>query len=467
MEALMIGISGMRGTVGGTLTPIVINQMTSAFAVWLKQTQSPANGSHFRIAFGRDSRPSGLWVRDAAVAGLTASGVEVIDLDVVSTPGVALMVKHLNADAGCIATASHNPVQWNGLKFLDRQAAAMPAELANQIIALYHAKAADYARVEKLLQPQRNTETHALHVKSVLKYVDVLGISTKRYKVVLDSVNGAGCISSATLLSKLGCRLAHINDRPNGLFPHEPEPTEKNLRGLAEEVRRQKADVGFAQDPDADRLAIVDENGRYIGEEYTQALAGKLILSKKPGVVVTNLSSSRMLDDIAASCGGSVIRTAVGEANVVRAMFANNAVIGGEGNGGVIDLRIVPGRDSLVGMAYVLQLMAATGKSLSQLIAEIPRYEIVKTKFECRREDATRAVEALKQEFASEKIDTQDGIRIDWDKNPADPAATPAWVHARPSNTEPIMRIIAEAPTEQAALARVEQLQKVVKRVLG
>ncbi len=466
MDVLMVGISGMRGTTGGTLTPAVVNQMASAFAVWLKQNHKPANQSHFRIAFGRDSRPSGTWVRDAAVAAFTASGLEVVDLDVVSTPGVAMMVKHLNADAGCIATASHNPIQWNGLKFLDNNAAAMPAELANQIISLFHNNASDYVPVHKLLPPQHNTETHALHVKTVLKYVDVLGISSRRYKVVLDSVNGAGCISASTLLSKLGCRLVHINDRPDGLFPHEPEPTEKNLTALAEEVRRQGADIGFAQDPDADRLAIVDENGLYIGEEYTQALAAQLILSRKPGVVVTNLSSSRMLDDIAARSGSSVLRTAVGEANVVRAMLQNNAVIGGEGNGGVIDLRIVPGRDSLVGMAYVLQLMANTGKTLSQLVADIPRYTIVKTKFECRREDANRAVDALKRQFTNETVDTQDGIRIDWARNHDQPHDTPAWVHARPSNTEPIMRIIAEAPTEAAANARIQQIQTLVTRAL-
>lgn len=458
MEALMIGISGMRGTIGGTLTPAVVGQMACAFASWLKQTQVPNQGSHFRVVFGRDSRPSGFWVRDAAVASLVACGIEVIDLDIVTTPGVAMMVKHLAADGAVIATASHNPIQWNGLKFLNRQAVAPAPEHANQIKALYEAKAADYVRVDKLVSPKRNPDTHALHVKRVLEYVDVLGISSKRYKVVLDSVNGAGCVASATLLSKLGCRLQHINATPDGQFPHEPEPTEKNLVGLANEVRKQRADVGFAQDPDADRLAIVDENGTYIGEEYSLALAAKLILSKKPGVTVANLSSSRMLDDIAAAHNSRVIRTPVGETNVVQAMLANASTIGGEGNGGVIDPRIVPGRDSLVGMAYILQLMANTGKTISQLVAEIPRYEIVKTKFECRREDANRAVEAIKKEFASEKVDTQDGIRIDWDR---------AWVHARPSNTEPIMRIIAEAPTRQEAEKRIAQVQAVVNRTLG
>ncbi|MDB5301118.1 MAG: glmM, partial [Phycisphaerales bacterium] len=436
----------------------VVGRMAAAFAVWLKQNATPVDGKHFRLVIGRDSRPSGPWVRDAAAAALTASGIEVIDLDIVTTPGVAMMVKHLNADAGIIVTASHNPIEWNGLKLLNRAATAPPPADAEAIKRLYNEQRSDFVRVESLVLPKKNSETHALHVKRVLDHVDVLGISTKRYKVVLDSVNGAGCVATATLLNKLGCQLVHLHGTPDGKFPHEPEPTARNLTGLCDEVRRQRATVGFAQDPDADRLAIVDEHGTYIGEEYSLVLAAQWIMSRRPGAVaVTNLSSSRMLDDVAARFGGRVLRTAVGEANVVQAMLQNDAVIGGEGNGGVIDPRIVPGRDSLVGMAYVLQLMASTGKTVGQLVAELPRYEIVKTKFECRREDADRAVEAIKKEFAKEKVDTQDGIRIDWDN---------AWVHARASNTEPIMRIIAEAPDRATADAKIAKMQEVVNRTL-
>src|SRR5437762_5070936 len=298
MDALMIGISGMRGTIGGSLTPSVVGNMAMAYSAWLRKNRKPINGRFFRIIFGRDSRPSGAWVRDAAAAAVVASGVELIDLDIVTTPGVAMMVKHLQADGGMIATASHNPIQWNGLKFLNSDAVAPPSEDAGEIKQLYESGAAYCAPVENLLPPKRNTETHALHVKRVTDYVDVLGISTKRFKVVLDSVNGAGCVASATLLNKLGCQLIHLNATPDGQFPHEPEPTEANLKGLAEEVRRQKAAIGFAQDPDADRLAVVDENGKYIGEEYSLALAAELVLSKRPGAVVTNLSTSRMVNDI-------------------------------------------------------------------------------------------------------------------------------------------------------------------------
>jgi phosphomannomutase len=459
MDALMLGVSGLRGVVGSTLTPQVTSRLAGAFATWLKEFHQPKAG-HFRVVFGRDSRPSGPWVRDSAVGALVACGIEVIDLDIVTTPGVAMMVQHLNADAGMIATASHNPIQWNGLKYLGADAVALPPAEAGRLGSLYAEGRSHFVPVQELIPAQKNADTHALHIKRVLDRVDVNGISSKRFKVVLDSVNGAGCVSAATMLHKLGCELIHLNGTPNGQFTHEPEPTEANLTQLASEVKRQKAQVGFAQDPDADRLAIVDENGRYIGEEYSLALCAQWIMGRKGGIVsAANLSTSRMIDDIAAKHGGRVIRTPVGEANVVQAMLKEGSIIGGEGNGGVIDPRIVPGRDSLVGMAYVLSLMAHSGKTISQLVAELPRYEIVKTKFECPREDANRAVEALKKEFASEKVDTQDGIRIDWD-------AARAWVHARASNTEPIMRIIAEAPDRTTAEAKIDTVRRVVDGVL-
>src|SRR3954465_13596036 len=272
MDALMIGISGMRGTIGGSLTPAVVGNMAMAFSSWLRSNRKPINGRFFRLIFGRDSRPSGWWVRDAAAAALVASGVELIDLDIVTTPGVAMMVKHLSADGGIIATASHNPIQWNGLKLLNADAVAPPPEDAAAIKQLYDSGAAFCAPVESLLPPKKNTETHALHVKRVTDHVDVLGISTKRFKVVLDSVNGAGCVATATLLSKLGCQLIHMNNVPKAGLPHEPEPTAQNLVGLAEEVRRQRAQVGFAQDADADRLAIVDETGVDNREECSAEL---------------------------------------------------------------------------------------------------------------------------------------------------------------------------------------------------
>ena len=458
MDALMIGVSGMRGTVGGSLTPRTVYRMAAAFADFLWSRHDPAKGRPPRVVFGRDSRPSGPYVRDAAASALHACGVEVIDLGVVTTPGVAMMTTHLEADAGMVATASHNPIQWNGLKFLNQHGVAPPPEDVAEIRRRYDAEVENLVTVDKLVAPQQNTQTHAYHVKRVLDRVDVLGVSTKAFKVVVDSVNGAGCVTSATLLSKLGCRVVHLNDKPDGRFPHEPEPVEKNLTALADEVRRQHAAVGFAQDPDADRLALIDETGRYIGEEYTLVLAAMHVLRKKPGsLAVTNLSTSRMIDDVAAAHGGRVLRTPVGEANVINAMLRENSIIGGEGNGGVIDPRIVGGRDSLVGMAYVLQLMAETGKTVSQLVDEIPKYAIVKDKFECPREDAERAAAAVADAYKGETVDLQDGVRVDWPD---------AWVSARASNTEPIMRVIAEAPDEARARSLIADVRKVIDAAL-
>ena len=457
-DALMIGVSGMRGTIGGSLSPRVVQRMAGAFAKWLRQR----HGDRPSVVVGRDSRPSGQFVRDTAVGALVAAGLEVIDLGIVTTPGVAMQVLHRGANAGLIITASHNPIEWNGLKFLDEKGAAPPPADVAEIRAIYDAEESDMVPVDQLVQPVSDPTTHALHVKKVLDRIDVLGVSTKAFKVVVDSVNGAGCITSATMLSKLGCRLVHLYNTPDGQFPHEPEPTRANLTKLCDEVKRQKAAVGFAQDPDADRLAIVDEKGNYIGEEYSLALAAKFVLGKKKGqnaVAVTNQSTSRMLDDVAAENGARVVRTPVGEANVIDAIIRENAIIGGEGNGGVIDPRIVPGRDSLVGMAYVLQLMAESGKPLSELVAEIPSYTIVKDKLPLpRKEDAAPAITAVAKQYAGEQVDTSDGVRVDWPD---------AWVSARPSNTEPILRIIAEAPTREAAEAKVKGVRDIVTETLG
>jgi phosphomannomutase len=459
-DALMIGVSGMRGTIGGSLSPAVVSRMAGAFARFLWERRT--DGERPVVVFGRDSRPSGTFVRDAAVAALVAAGIEVIDLGIVSTPGTAMMVLHLEADAGIVATASHNPIEWNGLKFLNDRAVAPPPEDVGRIRAFYDADRPRLSDVQGLVAPRSDPTTHAVHIKRVLDRIDVLGVSTKAFKVVVDSVNGSGCVTSATMLSKLGCRLVHLNDTPDGLFPHEPEPTRENLTQLADEVRRQKAVVGFAQDPDADRLAIVDEQGTYIGEEYTLALCAMHVLRRKPGkgvVVGTNLSTSRMVDDLADRFGGTVVRSPVGEANVINAMLAQESIIGGEGNGGVIDPRIVPGRDSLVAMAYVLELMADTGKTVSQLVAEIPRYTILKDKLPlARKEDAAPALAAVAQAHADRHPDTSDGTRVDWPDG---------WVSVRASNTEPILRVIAEAPDEPAARQRIADARALVERSLA
>ena len=452
-DALMIGVSGMRGTVGRTLTPRVVQRMAGAFAAWLWSRHDRANDQPPKVVIGRDSRPSGWYVRDSAVGALVAAGCEVIDLDIVTTPGVAMMVTRLEADAGLVVTASHNPIRWNGLKFLDDRGIAPPPAAVADIRGFYDREEAPLVEVDRLVKVTHDPTTHAYHVKKVLDGRDVLGISTKAFKVVVDSVNGAGCVTSGTLLSKLGCRIVHLNDRPDGQFPHEPEPIAANLTGLCDEVRRQRAAVGFAQDPDADRLAVVDEHGTYIGEEYTLALCARAVLAKKKaGKVVANLSTSRMIDDVAAKFGGEVVRTPVGEANVVDAMIREEAVLGGEGNGGVIDPRVVAGRDSLVGMTLILSLMADTGKSISELVEEMPRYVILKDKLPlASKEDAEPVIDRVAARFDEEHINTSDGLRVDWPDG---------WLSVRASNTEPILRIICESPDEVSARARIDEARQ-------
>jgi phosphomannomutase len=320
-----------------------------------------------------------------------------------------------------------------------------------------------------------DSRAHANHVQKVLAIFDARGIAERRYRVVLDSVNGAGCIGTPMLLGKLGVELVHMNAEATGVFAHVPEPTRENLTDLCSKVKEKRAVVGFAQDPDADRLAIVDERGEYIGEEYTLALCTYARMLTNPVSVVTNLSTSRMVDDIAAKFGQIVYRTPVGEANVAGKMqeiaqfgdsssfftgkrwgagtSLNGGVIGGEGNGGIIDLRVGPVRDSFLGMAMVLDLLTRTGKSVSEIVGELPRYAMIKTKFSCSADESSRLVAKVKESFSDQKLDVQDGVRIDWPGG---------WVHVRQSNTEPIARVIAEGRDEAEArelIAKVEKLK--------
>ena len=450
---LMISVSGVRGLIGQTLTPQVATEFGQAFGHFLLQSGNwKLDTGHSRptVVIGRDSRPSGPMVFGAVSAGLMSVGVNVVDVGVATTPSVALMVRYLKAAAGIVITASHNPIMWNGIKFLRHDGIAFPPEQAAQIKAAYFAKAWQLTPIENLGLFTTDSRIHAHHVQLVLQYFDTKAIANKRYRVVVDSVNGAGCIPTPMLLSKLGAEMIHMNNEATGIFAHTPEPTKENLVTLCEEVKKRRAAVGFAQDPDADRLAIVDENGVYIGEEYTLALCALARMMSKPGPSVTNLSTSRMIDDVAARFGQTVHRTPVGEANVAGKMQEINAVIGGEGNGGVIDLRVGPVRDSLLGITMVLDLMARTGKSVSELVNDIPRYAMIKTKFECSPEQSAALVAAVKTKFADQKLDTQDGVRIDWPEG---------WVHVRQSNTEPIARVIAEAADEATARGLVEQVQ--------
>ena len=456
-EQLIVSISGVRGIVGENLTASVAADYGCAFGTFLKDLSAsrvedlPARRMEDKLAtknqrlsvcIGRDTRPSGEMLKFAVIEGLSSVGIDVIDLGVVSTPGVSVMVRQLRCAGGVIITASHNPAQYNGIKVLLDNGVAPPADAAGQIKHHFldrHFTVVDSTHRGKVTS---NGTTDAVHIARVLAIINKKAIAAKEFKIVLDSVNGAGGRVAKKMLTELGCIVSAINDQPTGLFAHTPEPLAENLKDLCEIVKAEKADLGFALDPDGDRLAIVDENGTYIGEEYTLALAAKLVFSKQTGTAATNLSTSRMIDDIAQKAGCRVIRTPVGEANVANAMLQHNCIIGGEGNGGVIDLRVSPVRDALVGMAFTLQLMAETGQTVSWLVSDIGGYYTIKDKFAVEQSQVQQILESAKNEFAYAIDSDIDGYRFVFQDG---------WLHIRASNTEPIMRVIVEAKDQTTA----------------
>jgi len=467
---LIISISGLRGIVGENLTALVAADYGRAFGTFLKSselkipqgmacaTQNPArdglrHSKLISVCIGRDSRSSGPMLTAAVAEGLCGVGIEVIDVGLVPTPTVGVMVTHLGCAGGVVITASHNPIQYNGIKLLLGNAVAPPVDAAARIKQCFIDKRFDLVDSERCGGMIFNEQADATHIKKVLAIVDKKAIAARGFKVVLDSVNGAGGGITKKLLAALGCRVSAINDEPTGLFAHAPEPLAENLTGLCAAVNSEGAEIGFAQDPDADRLAIVDEAGTYIGEEYTLALAAKHIFSKRVGKAATNLSTSRMIDDVARKAGCEVIRTPVGEANVAAAMLEHNCVIGGEGNGGVIDLRVSPIRDSLVGIALILQLMAETGKSVSDLVAEIGGYYMTKTKFAADADQAERILERAKATFGEARLNMSDGYRFDFPDG--------SWVHCRASNTEPVMRVIVEAKDQATVQRHIDNMQNI------
>lgn len=491
---LMLGVSGLRGIVGRSLTPEVAARFAGAFGTWLTR-----RGRRFDrhkewpsgpvVLVGADGRAGYEPIRDAALRGLREAGCFAMDMGIAMTPTIGVLTDHDDADGALIVTASHNPQQWNGLKCLVRSETGTPggdavsacapsAKFAAEIVAEYQRGAP--AKGDGMVGAMSSNSAD-IHLGSVMEGIsEVAGgpVGQRQFRVVLDSVNGAGRFAGRSMIEDaLRCDLTHLGAEDGGLFPHPPEPTRENLTSLCDAVLAHDADIGFAQDPDADRLAIVDERGRYIGEEYTLALAGESLLSSayhpltpSPArVLVTNLSTSRMLDDVALRHGARVLRTPVGEANVVEAMkrekaSGNTVVLGGEGNGGVIWPKVTYVRDSLSAMALVLALMARTGKTVSQLVADLPAYAIEKRKVDLaggRKEDATPAVSKLTAAYRAEKLDTQDGIRIDFTQGAR---AGRAWLHVRASNTEPIMRLIAEAPTAAEARAILDEAATIVAR---
>jgi phosphomannomutase len=453
-EKLIISISGVRGIVGENLTPSIAAEYGCAFGTFLKEKNFE---SRLSVCIGQDSRTSGQILKSAVSTGLCSVGIDVVDLGLVTTPSVAVMIKELQCSGGVVITASHNPIQYNGIKLQLSNGIAPSVDDAKQIKQYFLDKRFTSVDSPNYGEVISNDRADSVHTSKVLAIVEGQKIAERKFKVALDSVNGAGGGITKKLLAELGCEVIAINDEPTGLFAHTPEPTIENVKELCDVVKANKADIGFAQDPDADRLAIVDETGKYIGEEYTLALAAKYMFSHKTGKAATNLSTSRMIDEIASKADGQVIRTAVGEANVAQAMLDHNCIIGGEGNGGVIDLRVSPVRDSLVGIVLVLQLMAETGKTVSQLVNEIGTYYMSKDKVAADRIQAQQIIDLAKETFAEAKLNITDGCRFDFEDG---------WLHLRPSNTEPVMRIIVEATDQRTAQKYIDVVSKIRKQVL-
>ena len=455
-DTLMVGVSGVRGIVGKDLTPEVVTRWARAFGTWVRENgkRGTGNGKGSAVVVGRDARESGPAFAAAVTTGLTLVGCDVIDVGLVPTPTVQLAVEHHHAGGGIAITASHNPIEWNALKFVGSDGIFLDGAEGTRVAELVARQAGNRKReTGKVTADPGAVERHLDGVLR-LPALPVQAIRARRFTVALDAVRGAGGPVMRTLLERLGCTVTGINLETDGQFPRAPEPVPENLGDLAALVRRSGADVGIAVDPDVDRLAIVDETGAAIGEDYTLAFAIRAAMGGKGGkrIVVCNLSTSLVVEDAARECGAEVVRTPVGEVHVARAILRLAAVIGGEGNGGVMYPALHAGRDAPVAAALLLARLARDGRRVSELVAAAPRYVIVKAKAERGARNAEQGLDgvyaALRTRFPEASVDTQDGLRLAWRDR---------WLHVRPSNTEPIVRLIAEAPTGTAARDLVDE----------
>ncbi|CAN5620952.1 phosphoglucosamine mutase [soil metagenome] len=445
---LMVSVSGVRGRVAEGLTPEIIAHFAAAFGAYALR-----NGPGKTVVIGRDSRVSGPMFSRAAVAGLQSVGCDVVDVGVAPTPSVQLTVEELGAAGGLAVTASHNPIEWNALKFIGPSGMFLDGEQSLEMRAILDGEIprASWRDLGGYREDDGAIDRHLEKILSI-PFLDVEKIRSRRFHVALDCVRGAGGTIFPKLLEALGCRVEAINMETDGLFPREPEPVAANLGELEALVATSGAVVGFATDPDVDRLSLVSEKGEALGEDYTLALAARLVLGHRPGKVVTNLSTSRLLDDVAEQAGTTLIRAAVGEINVVRKMESEGATIGGEGNGGVILPDVHLTRDAPVAAALILQLLAEDDRPLSEIAAGIGHYEIVKEKVDRPAGSLDDAYQVLAERLGAPGVDRQDGLRLDWPDERR-------WAHLRPSGTEPIVRIIAEAPTREEASRLVESLR--------
>ncbi|NNM18372.1 MAG: phosphoglucosamine mutase [Croceitalea sp.] len=459
---LIKSISGIRGTIGGAindnLTPIDAVKFAAAYGTWLK---GYSGKDRLKVVIGRDARLSGEMIQNLVVSTLVGLGIDVIDLGLSTTPTVEIAVPLENADGGIILTASHNPKQWNALKLLNERGEFLDAKQGAVILELADQEDFDFAEVEDLGSVTKNDTYIDTHIKEVLNLslVNAETISAAKFKVVVDGVNSTGGIAIPKLLKTLGVEVVELYCDPTGHFPHNPEPLKEHLGDICELVVKEKADFGIVVDPDVDRLAFISNDGEMFGEEYTLVACADYVLGKTKGNTVSNLSSSRALRDITQKHGGTYVAAAVGEVNVVTKMKATNAIIGGEGNGGIIYPESHYGRDSLVGTALFLMLMAEKGGTVAELRASYPSYFMSKKKIQLTPElDVDALLEAMYKKYSHEEVSTIDGVKIDFAEN---------WVHLRKSNTEPIIRIYTEAKSQQEADALADRIIGEIKEVAG
>lgn len=454
---LIVSISGIRGVFGDGLDPLALVRYAGGFGTWCRH-RAEARGMRPVVVLGRDARVTGELCARLVGATLQSTGCHVVDAGLATTPTVEMGLLSLGAIGGVMVSASHNPAEWNALKLFNERGEYVSAEEGMEILALADtgAEIVSYAEIGSFEQ----ADFLAQHVESILglPYIDRGRIGAADFRVVVDGVNSVGGIAVPALLAALGVRpdrITVLNEGPSGRFAHDPEPLPGNLADICRVVRAQGADIGLAVDPDVDRLALIADGGSFIGEELTQVVAADFVFRHRPGPFATNLSSSRLIEDIAARFGQRVYRAPVGEINVVNRMREVGAVLGGEGNGGVILPELHYGRDALVGTALVLQFLADTGRSLSELIQDYPRYAISKNKLPLDRIDADTVLARMAERYADERITLVDGVKIDFEQG---------WVHLRKSNTEPIIRVYSEAPSADEAdgLARrfIEEMKR-------
>ena len=460
---LIKSISGIRGTIGGTpgdaLTPIDLVKFTASYSQWLKETVA-ADGRRLRVVVGRDARLSGQMVSDIVEGTLMASGVDVIAIGLATTPTTEMAVTGHGADGGIILTASHNPKQWNALKLLNAKGEFLNAAEGQRVLEIADTEAYTFPEIDGIGSVIVRESYDKQHIDAVLALplVDVEAVRQAKFKVVVDAVNSVGGIVMPALLKAMGVEVVELNCTPDGKFAHNPEPIPEHLTEISALVPASGADLGVVVDPDVDRLALINEDGTMFGEEYTLVAVADYVLSKTPGNTVSNLRSSRALADVPARYGGSYAAAAVGEVNVVAKMRETDAVIGGEGNGGVIYPALHSGRDALVGVALLLTYLAKTGKKLSELKATYPAYYISKNRIDLvSGTDVDGILARMKAKYASEKVNDIDGVKIDFPTE---------WVHLRKSNTEPIIRIYAESRDKASAEALANRIIADIKSLL-